>query len=67
MLMLIFSSCIGKMTIVSRKRHSTQDAGQESDAKIERNIVMSEKPRKLKKTDDGPFKKYSKKTKAAGK
>jgi hypothetical protein len=55
------------MTIVSRKRHSTQDAGQESDAKIERNILKSEKPKKLKKRNDGPFKKDSKKTEAAGK
>jgi hypothetical protein len=54
------------MTIAGRKRHSSQDAGQKSDAKTEGNILKSEKLKKLKKRNDGPFKKNSKE-KAAGK
>jgi len=60
-------SFTGKMTNVSRKRHSTHGTGQEPEAKIERNISKSEKPRKSKKTNDWVLKRDSKMTKAAGK
>jgi hypothetical protein len=55
------------MTIVSRKCHSTHDTGQEPEAKIQRNSSNSKKQRKPKKTNNGTFRKDSKKTKAAGK
>jgi len=60
-------SFTGKMTNVSRKRHSAHGTGQEPKAKIERNISKSEKPRKSKRTNDWALKRDSKKTKAAGK
>jgi hypothetical protein len=55
------------MTLISRKRHSTDDKGQEPEAKIERHISKSEKQKKPKKTNDGTFRKDSKRIKAAGK
>jgi hypothetical protein len=56
------------MTMVSRKRrHSTEDIGQEPEAKIERSIPKFEKPRKPKKTSNRPLEKGSKKRKAVGK
>jgi hypothetical protein len=55
------------MTMVSRKRHSTHDTGQEPEAKIERSSSNSKKQRKPKKTNGGTFRKDSKRTKIAGK
>jgi hypothetical protein len=55
------------MTNVSRKRHNTHGTGQEPEAKIERNISKSEKPRKSKRTNDSVLKRHSKLTIAAGK
>lgn len=55
------------MTNVSRKRQSTHGTGQEPEAKIEKNISKSEKPKKSKKTNDLVLKRHSKLTKAAGK
>lgn len=53
--------------MVSRKRHSTHDTGQEPEAKIERNSAKSKKQRKPKKTNAGTLRKDTKKTKTAGK
>jgi hypothetical protein len=53
--------------MVSRKHHSTCDTGQAPEAKVERKISKSEKRKKPKKTDDGTFKKDSKRIKMAGK
>lgn len=53
--------------MVSRKRHSTHDSGQEPKAKIERNSPKSKKQRKPKKTNAETLRKDSKRTKAAGK
>lgn len=55
------------MAIVSRKRQSTQDAGQESNAEIDRKILKYEKPKKLKKRNSGPIKTVAKIPKVAGK
>jgi pumilio family protein 6 len=55
------------MTNVSRKRQSTHGTGQEPEAKKERNISKSEKPRKSKRTNDWVLKRDSKMTKAAEK
>ena len=55
------------MTNVSRKCHSTHGTGQEPEAKVERNISKSEKPRKAKRTNGLVLKRDSKMRKAAGK
>jgi hypothetical protein len=55
------------MTMVSRKRHSTHDTGQEPEAKIERSSPKSKKQRKPKKTNAGTLRKDSKRKEAAGK
>jgi hypothetical protein len=54
------------MTIVSMKRRSTCDTGQEPEAKIERSSSKSDKQKKPNKAADGTFRKDSKRIKAAG-
>lgn len=55
------------MTMVSRKRRSAFDTGQEPEAKIERSNPKSKKQKKPNKAADGTIRKDSKRMKAASK
>jgi hypothetical protein len=55
------------MTMVSRKRRSAFDTGQEPEAKIERSNSKSEKQKKPNKAADGTIRKDSKKIKTTSK